>query len=76
MKKAEDGNELLVRLSEIEGKETTVNLRLPVDVNAARRLNLIELPLENAANPTVNGKTIQVKIKPNEIVTLGITTSK
>ena len=76
MKKAEDGNELIVRLSEIEGKETTINLRLPVDVSAARRLNLIELPLENTTKPTVNGKTIQVKIKPNEIVTLGITTSK
>ena len=76
MKKAEDGNELIVRLAEIEGKETIVNLRLPVDVSAARRLNLIELPLENAAKPTINGKTIQIKIKQNEIVTLGITTSK
>jgi alpha-mannosidase len=76
MKKAEDGNELIVRLCEIEGKETTINLRLPVDVSGVRRLNLIELPLGNAAKPTVNGKTIQIKIKPNEIVTLGITTSK
>jgi alpha-mannosidase len=76
MKKAEDGNELIVRLAEIEGKETIINLRLPVDVSSARRLNLIELPLENATNPTINGKTIHVKIKPNEIVTLGITTSK
>ena len=76
MKQAEDGNELIIRLAEVYGMETTVNLRLPIDVSAARRLNLIELPLANAAKPTVNGKTIQVKIKPNEIVTLGITTSK
>ncbi len=73
MKKAEDGNELIVRLAEIEGKETIINLRLPVDVSSVRRLNLIELPLENASQPTVNGKTIHLKIKPNEIVTLGIT---
>ena len=51
MKKAEDGNELIVRLSEIEGKETTINLRLPVDVSVARRLNLIELSLENTSKP-------------------------
>lgn len=76
MKKAEDGNELIVRLSETEGKEKIVNLRLPLNVKEARRLSLLELPLENAASPRVNGKIIQVKIKPNEIVTLGITTSK
>ncbi|MGV8096354.1 MAG: alpha-mannosidase [Mangrovibacterium sp.] len=72
IKKAEDGNELIVRLAETEGKETTVNLRLPVHASVVRRLNLVELPLENAIEPIVNGKTIQVKIKPNEIVTLGI----
>ena len=76
IKKAEDGNELIIRVSEIEGKERTINLRLPFNVSQARRLNLIELPLENANKPMVNGKTIQVKIKPNEIVTLGIIPQK
>ena len=76
IKQAEEGNELIVRLAEIEGKSTTINLSLPFDVSAARRLNLIEFPLENADAPIISGKTIQVRIKPNEIVTLGITTSK
>jgi len=76
MKQSEEGSELIIRLSDIEGKATTVNLRIPVEVSSARRLNLIELPLENVNKPTFNGKTIQVKLKPNEIVTLGITTSK
>ena len=76
MKQAEDGKELIVRLAEVEGKETTVNLKLPIEVSAARRLNLIELPLENVTKPTINGKTIQVKIKPHEIVTIGVTTLK
>jgi alpha-mannosidase len=76
IKQSEDGNELIIRLAEIEGKETNINLRVPVEVSSARRLNLIEFPLENAVKPKVNGKTIQVKIKPNEIVTLGITTLK
>ena len=73
MKQAEDGKELIVRLAEVEGKTTSVNLRVPVNVSSARRLNLVELPLTNAANPTVNGKTIQVAIRANEIITLGLT---
>jgi alpha-mannosidase len=76
MKQAEEGNELIVRLAEVFGKETTVNLKLPVDVSAARRLNIIEFPLENVANPLVSGKSIQIKIRANEIVTLGITPVK
>jgi alpha-mannosidase len=75
MKQSEEGKELIIRLSEINGRETTVNVTVPVDVVSARRLNLIEFPLENASEPIVNGKIIQVKIKPNEIVTLGITTA-
>ena len=73
MKQAEEGRELIVRLAEVEGKATTVNLRVPVNVSSARRLNLVELPLENAAKPAVNGKTIQITLRANEIVTLGLT---
>ena len=76
LKQSEDGNELIVRLCEVEGKEAVVSLTVPVAVNSARRLNLIELPLANVAAPVVNGKTVQVKIRPNEIVTLGITPGK
>jgi alpha-mannosidase len=76
IKQSEEGNELIVRLSEIEGKETTVNLKVPVSVSSARRLNLIEFPLANVSVPVVTGNTIQVNIRPNEIVTLGITPVK
>ncbi|MCE5346466.1 MAG: glycosyl hydrolase-related protein [Bacteroidales bacterium] len=76
IKQSEEGNELIIRLSEVEGKETVVNMKIPVNASSARRLNLIELPLENVTKPVVNGKTIQIKIKPNEIVTLGITPIK
>jgi alpha-mannosidase len=76
IKQSEEGNELIIRLLEVEGKETTVNLKVPVAISSVRRLNLIEFPLMNAAKPTVTGKTIQVKLKPNEIVTLGITAIK
>jgi len=72
MKQAEDGKELIIRLFEVEGKETTVNIKIPVAISSARRLNLVEFPLENVANPTVNGQSVQVKIRAHEIVTLGI----
>ncbi len=72
IKQAEDGKELIVRLVEVEGKPATVKLNVPVAVASARRLNILEFPLGNVANPVVSGKTIQVKIRANEIVTLGI----
>jgi len=75
IKQSEEGDELVVRLAEINGKETTVNLRLPANISAARRLNIIELPLGNAARPVVTGNSVQLSIKPNEIVTLGLTVS-
>lgn len=73
LKQSEDGNELVVRLVEIFGQEANVNLKIPVQAGAVRRLNLIEQPLAESIEPTFNGNTVQVKIKPHEIVTLGIT---
>ena len=72
MKRSEDGDELAVRLCEMEGKETVVALTLPKDVKSARRLNLIEYPLEGAPAPTVFGNIGKFTIKPYEIVTLGL----
>lgn len=78
VKKAEDGEELIIRLFEIEGKETLTKVTLPLALNSARRLNLIELPLntelplDNFAVPAIEGKSVIIKLKPHEIVTLGI----
>jgi alpha-mannosidase len=77
IKKAEDGEELIVRLFETEGKETRTTVTLPVTVTSARRLNLVELPLENTgtqaiAAPAIQGNSVTVKLRPHEIVTLGI----
>jgi alpha-mannosidase len=72
MKQSEDGKEFIVRLAEVEGKTTTVNLSVPVKIKKARRLNLIELPLDGVTEPSINGKSVQVQIKPHEIVTVGI----
>jgi alpha-mannosidase len=75
LKRAEDGNELIVRLVEIEGNAGPVNLTLPFSIAKARRLNLIELPLENKSAPEINGRSIKIEIKPKEIITLGLTLS-
>ena len=76
MKQAEEGKELIVRLVETEGRETAVNVKLPVTISSVRRLNIIELPLDNVALPQVYGQSVQVKIRANEIVTLGITPAR
>jgi len=73
IKKAEQGNELVVRLAEMEGSRTEAELELPVEIDAVRRLNLIEMPLKkDVAEPEVHGKNIRFAIEPHEIVTLGI----
>ena len=76
MKQSEEGDELIIRIVEIEGKETTATVVLPVAAQTARRLSILELPLNDAAQPTVNGKNLTVKLKPNEIVTIGIRVKK
>jgi alpha-mannosidase len=72
MKQAEEAEEFIIRLVEVEGKETTATINLPVVAKAVRNLTLIELPLANAKAPVISGKSIKVKLKPHEIVTLGI----
>ena len=75
IKRSEDGNELIIRLVEVEGKAGPVNLSLPLNVTKARRLNLLELPVENAPDPEINGRLVRVGFKPKEIITLGLTLS-
>lgn len=72
MKQAEEGEELIIRLLETEGKETTATIHLPIAAKSARRLNLIEFPLKNAAAPEIQEKLISIKLRPHEVVTLGI----
>ena len=72
IKQAEDGEELIIRLFEVEGKKTTTTINLPIVAKSARRLNLIEFPLQNAVAPAVQGRSVTVTLKPHEIVTLGI----
>lgn len=72
IKQSEEGDELIIRIVEIEGKATTANIKLPVSAKSAQRLNLIEIPLQNTSSPTLKGTTLTVQLKPHEIATIGI----
>lgn len=76
IKQGEDGKSLIVRLAEVNGKETVAIVTLPVTVVSAGRLNIIELPLASAEKPVVSGRTVRVGLKPHEIVTIAVTTDK
>jgi alpha-mannosidase len=76
IKKSEEGDLLVIRLAEFNGKESEVNLSLPVKVKEAVRLNIIELPLQGVSRPEISGNRLKFTIKPHEIVTLGIKTMK
>ena len=72
MKQSENGDELIIRLVEIEGKETTATIELPLAAQTARKLNILEFPVKDGASHALNGKKVTVTLKPNEIVTIGI----
>ena len=76
IKQAEETDELIIRLVEVEGDEKTISLSLPKNIEVARRLNIIEFPLSGVAETTIKNNTVSVKIKPHEIITLGILLDK
>ncbi len=76
MKQAEDTEELIIRLVEVEGDAKTITLSLPKNIEVARRLNIIEFPLSGVAETKIKKNTVSVNIKPHEIITLGIILEK
>jgi alpha-mannosidase len=72
MKKAEDTDELVIRMVEVEGYGKHVTLHLPKIIQTVRKLNLIEYPVTNDLGSVIKDKSVTFQIKPHEIVTLGI----
>ena len=72
MKKAEDSEELVIRLVEVEGKEKEFSLTLPKDVRSVRQINLIEMPVTASSPTTIRGNSVSAKINPHQILTLAI----
>jgi len=72
VKKPEDGQGLIVRFYEIRGKACRATLRLPQNVRGARKLNLLEDPLEGAAAAACEANHVSLDVRPHEIVTLRV----
>ncbi len=72
LKKAEDSEELIIRMVEVEGDGKQVILHLPKNIQAVRKLNLIENPMQGDLGSIIKDKSVTFQIKPHEILTLGI----
>ncbi|MDR2763462.1 MAG: glycosyl hydrolase-related protein, partial [Tannerella sp.] len=73
MKQSENGDELIVRLYETEGKATTATVNMPMlGDGIVRKLNLMEYPLDGADKPELRNGRLTVALKPHEIATVGI----
>jgi alpha-mannosidase len=70
IKRAEDGDALVVRLYEAHGARGTAHLRLGFAVSGARFANVLEDPGEAAR---VDGDAIDVPYRPHQIITLLVT---
>lgn len=69
VKKAEDGNALVVRFYEWAGKQGDVRVQLPPGAESARETDLMEKPLGNLS---MNGAAVTVPTKPYEIKTVEV----
>lgn len=69
IKKAEDSNELIIRLYEAHNKRTTVNLKFSQDIRNITETNLMERELEKL---TSEKNTLTLEVKPYEIKTIKV----
>ena len=74
VKKAEDGDGIIVRLYEVENARTKVTLYCADAILSAEETNLLEQPAESAID--VKENEISLTIKPYEIRTIRIRTTK
>jgi len=70
VKKAEDANGLIFRVVEWAGKDSTVRFSVPPGATSATETNLMEQPVGAALQ--LDGNSVQVSIKPYEILTLRV----
>jgi alpha-mannosidase len=69
LKKAEDGNALVVRFYEWAGKQGDITVQLPPGAESAQETDLMEKPLGSL--PVTSG-TVKVQTKPYEIKTVEV----
>jgi len=70
MKKAEDNDDIILRIYETDGVETRAKINLNLSCGSYVETDLLEQPV-GEEKPLI-GRTIQVTLKPYEIKTLRI----
>ena len=70
LKKAEDGNGVIVRCYETDGKNTTISIKGPDEIRKAARVSIIEDQLNNDSFPIEGNKVKDVSIGKFAIETL------
>jgi len=73
LKKAEDGNGLIVRCYETDGKNTAITIQSPDVIRNASRVSIIEEQLTNNSLPFEKNKVKDVSIGKFAIETLRLT---
>ena len=71
LKKAEDGDEIILRLCEMKGEASELNLSLPGKILAVRPVSLIEDPLPKMKY-RLKGNQLRLKIGAHQILSLAI----
>ena len=72
VKQSEEGERLVLRIVEVEGKESSAMIKVDQKIKGVSKLDLLERPVESGNQSAVKGNTIEIKLKPYEIVTLGV----
>ena len=71
MKKAEDGNGLILRFYEWAGKSSSVQVNVPKGATSATLVNLMEKP-QGSPIAVIDGDRVTVPIHPYEIQTIRV----
>lgn len=72
LKKAENTEEIIIRLVEVEGDHKKLTLNLPKDIKSIRKVNFLEETINEKFDVKVKGNSSTITIKPHEILTLGV----
>ena len=75
LKRAEDGEGLILRLYEPHGNRGRALLRFPMPLQRVERVNLLEEPAESRPVLADDGATVHLDVRPFEVVSLRVVLS-
>ncbi len=72
LKKSEEGRDIILRLYEAEGRNTTTKIKFFKKPKKVKLCNLLEEEINDRRKVKLSGKTVELNVKPFEILTLKI----